>query len=97
MTQFWNLWSFSGRISRLQYLLVGVVAFLLKINIDRSVAMYWFGRPWGATNYWFPSLSNTGPAPMQGRATALALVLLAISFPFIWLGLARCPELSQSV
>ena len=89
MTQFWNLWSFSGRISRRQYLLVGVVAFLLKINIDRSVAIYGFGRPWSATNYWFPSLNNTGSAPMQGRATELVLVLLAISFPFIWLGLAQ--------
>jgi uncharacterized membrane protein YhaH (DUF805 family) len=89
MTQFWNLWSFSGRIGRLQYLFVGVFAFLLKINIDRSVAMYGFGRPWGATNYWFPSRSNAGPVPMQAHTTALALILLAISFPFIWLGLAQ--------
>lgn len=89
MTQFWKCGRSQGESADCSTFSLGVFAFLLKINIDRSVTMYGFGRPWAATNYWFPSLSNAGPVPMQGRSTALALTLLAIRFPSVWLGLAQ--------
>ena len=89
MTHVWKLWFFSGRIGRAQYFLVGTAAFFLKSNIDRVVATYSFHHPWGLLNYWFPFPSVMGPSLLRGPAARLALTLLAISFPFIWLGLAQ--------
>lgn len=89
MTRFLNLWSFSGRAGRTQYFLVGVAAFLLKSNVDRAVATYGFQRHWGLLNYWFPFPSVAPPVMSNGFAARLGLTLLAISFPFIWLGLAQ--------
>lgn len=56
-----ELWAFSGRTSRKNYLLIGVIAFLLKSNLDRVVATYFFHRSWGLLNYWFPFPSITQP------------------------------------
>ena len=89
MATFLRLWSFSGRIGRMQYFLVGVAAFLLKSNIDREVATHGFGRTWRLLNYWFPFPSPATPFSLQGLSAQLSVTLLAISFPFLWLGLAQ--------
>jgi uncharacterized membrane protein YhaH (DUF805 family) len=88
MTQLRKLWSFSGRVGRRQYLLVVVVAFLVKSNIDRMIATYSFHRSWGVLNYWFP-FPAAGPTSLGGSSVQLAWTLLAVSVPFIWLGLAQ--------
>jgi uncharacterized membrane protein YhaH (DUF805 family) len=84
-----KLWSFSGTTSRTTYFLVGMIAFLLKSNLDRVVASYFFHRPWGLLNYWFPFPWVTGPRQLAGTDARLSATLLVLSIPFIWLGIAQ--------
>jgi uncharacterized membrane protein YhaH (DUF805 family) len=84
-----QLWSFSGTASRKAYVLIGTIAFLLKSNVDRVIANYFFFRPWGLLNYWFPFPAVTRPWLLRGADAKLTLALLAVSFPFIWVGMAQ--------
>jgi uncharacterized membrane protein YhaH (DUF805 family) len=84
-----NLWSLSGTTSRKKYFLVGAVAFLLKSNLDRLVATYFFHRPWGLLNYWFPFPWVTNPRQLAGADARLSAILVSLSIPFIWLGIAQ--------
>lgn len=84
-----QLWAFSGRTGRKNYLLIGIIAFLLKSNIDRVLATYFFHRPWGLLNYWFPFPAVAEPWLLSETDAYLGLTLLAVSLPFIWLGVAQ--------
>jgi len=84
-----QLWEFSGTTDRTTYALIGVIAFAIKSNIDRIVAMYYFRRSWGVLNYWFPFHSKVTPGGVHGNDLALSLTLLAISVPFIYLGICQ--------
>jgi hypothetical protein len=87
--RFRQLWDFSGVTDRKAYALIGVIAFAIKSNIDRVVAMYCFRRTWGMLNYWFPFHSKIAPRGVHGSDLALSLTLLAISVPFIYLGICQ--------
>jgi len=84
-----QLWAFSGKTSRKSLFLIGTIIFLVKSNLDRIIATYFFHRPWGLLNYWFPFPSVTQPWLLRGADARLTLTLLALSFPFIWLGVAQ--------
>jgi uncharacterized membrane protein YhaH (DUF805 family) len=84
-----RLWSFAGTTSRKSYFLIGTIAFLVKSSVDHIVAAYFFDRPWGLLNYWFPFPSLARPWLLRGAEANLSLALLALSFPFIWLGVAQ--------
>jgi len=84
-----ELWNFSGRTNRISYVLIGVFGFAVKSNIDRIVASYGFHRNWSVFNYWFPFPSNLRPADLRGSELQLSLTLLALSFPFVWLGICQ--------
>jgi uncharacterized membrane protein YhaH (DUF805 family) len=87
--RFSQLWSFSGRTDRKSYALIGVIAFAIKSNIDRMVATYGFRHGWGLLNYWFPFPSKARPTGLHGNELSLGLTLLAISAPFIYLGICQ--------
>jgi len=84
-----QFWAFSGKTSRKKYFLIGVIAFLIKSNIDRMMATYYFRHPWGMLNYWFPFPAVSSPWQLKGAEANLGLTLLAVSMPFIWLGVAQ--------
>src|SRR5580704_18683170 len=84
-----QLWSFAGGTDRKTYALIGVIAFALKSNLDRIVATYYFRRGWGLLNYWFPFSSKLGPFALRGADARLSVVLLALSLPFIYLGICQ--------
>lgn len=84
-----KLWDFSGTTDRKTYVLIGVIAFAIKSNIDRIVAMYYFGRSWGVLNYWFPFHSKVTPGGVHDNDLVLSLTLLAVSVPFIYLGICQ--------
>ncbi len=84
-----QLWAFSGKTGRENYFFIGVIAFLLKSNLDRVIASYFFHRSWGPLNYWFPLPTETRPWPLAAGNARLCATLLAFSLPFIWLGLAQ--------
>ncbi|HEX6803819.1 MAG TPA: hypothetical protein VF133_09090 [Terriglobales bacterium] len=85
-TNFSDLWQPSGTVDRQTYVIVGLVGFALKHNLDRLIATYLFHRPWGLFNYWEP-LRNAGRVTdLRGDETAFLATLIATALPFIWVG-----------
>src|SRR5690242_654412 len=83
---FIDLWRWNGRVSRRAYGLVGIIAFLIKNNIDRLVGMHYTGTQSVLFNYWAPlgkaaRLTHLSPSELRYVAT-----LLLIAIPFIWIG-----------
>lgn len=85
---FADLWRPSGTVGRGTYLVVGLVGFAFKHNLDRFIATYGFHRRWSLFNYWEP-IQNAGrvTAVHPDEAKFLA-TLLATALPFIWIGVA---------
>jgi hypothetical protein len=83
---FADLWRPSGTVDRATYALVGTVAFILKNNIDRFVAAYFFHHYWGFLNYWVPLREVTRVTQLRGREAVFLETMVAIALPFIWLG-----------
>ena len=81
------LFSFGGAISRQGYIGIACVGVLIKQLVDLSVASA-FGRPWDFTHYLMP----VGAPIVLGRLTLddmrFLTVILAVSVPFAWIGLA---------
>lgn len=75
-----DLWRWDGEIDRGRYVLLGLLLFGLKHNVDRLIATKLFGLPWSPFNYLAASFRE-GWAP-----NGLYLALIAASLPFIWSG-----------
>ena len=83
-----HLWKLDGEADRKTYLLVGLIGFAVKHNLDRLVATVIFSRSWGPFNYWIP-LDRAVRITALSRSDARFLaVMLAMSLPFVWLGVA---------
>ncbi|MBL8152504.1 MAG: hypothetical protein JNN15_21510, partial [Blastocatellia bacterium] len=50
-----DLWRWDDTVDRGPYVLIGVVLFALKHNIDRFVASFVFNQKWSLFNYISPS------------------------------------------
>jgi uncharacterized membrane protein YhaH (DUF805 family) len=85
---FADLWRSSGTIDRGTYALVGLVGFAVKHNLDRLVATVVFHRPWSLFNYWVPLRDVTRIAALHTADTVFLETMVAISLPFIWVGVA---------
>jgi uncharacterized membrane protein YhaH (DUF805 family) len=80
-----DLWNWRGTVGRGKYLLMGLVLFGVKHNLDRFVATVYFKRSWSLFNYWvFGELPNVSVAPLDYKKFYATLILIAI--PFIWAG-----------
>ncbi len=76
----------AGTVDRGTYTSVGIVGFALKHNLDRFVAAYFFHRPWGVFNYWVPIDHIGRISNLKGGDAQFLETLLALSLPFVWLG-----------
>lgn len=83
---FGNLWSPSGKVDRGTYALIGLLGFAIKHNLDRLVATYGFHRPWSLFNYWVPMHDVARVTQLRKGEAAFLAALVALAFPFIWLG-----------
>jgi hypothetical protein len=81
-----DLWQPAGTIDRGTYAVVGVLGFALKHNLDRLVASYVFGRPWGLFNYWEPLGKIGRITNLRSQDATFLETLLAFSLPFVWVG-----------
>ena len=80
-----QLWQPSGTIGRGPYLAAGLFLFGVKHNLDRCLATFVFGQPWGLFNYWVPAGAlNIRHLPHDQIAFLGAMLIL--SLPFIWSG-----------
>lgn len=79
----WLTWR--GTIDRGPYVIIGVVLFAIKHNLDRFVASYYFDRRWSVFNYWiFNEQAKLDDVPAMRLRFYATLLLLAI--PFIYIG-----------
>ncbi len=91
-----NLWRTGGTIDRGPYVLIGVIGFALKHNLDRMVAASVFHRPWTLFNYWVP-VRNVARITALGGADAVFLAtMVALSLPFVWVGVTATAKRLRS-
>lgn len=75
-----------GTVDRGTYALVGVVGFAIKHNLDRLLASAVFHRRWELFNYWVPVHDVVRVTLLPKTEVHLLASLLALSLPFIWIG-----------
>ena len=85
---FTDLWRSSGTVDRGIYTIVGMVAFVIKHNLDRLIATYGFHRPWGLFNYWIPLRDVAHIRGLSRNDIAFLETMVAVALPFVWLGVA---------
>ena len=73
-------------MDRAAYLLIGVIGFALKHNLDRLVATFIFHRPWGIFNYWIPPAKAVRITSLPREDATFLASMLALALPFIWVG-----------
>ena len=86
MMRFVDLWRWDGTVGRRAYLLVGVIGFAIKHNLDRLVASAMFHQRWGIFNYWIPPEQLTRLHELSPDQRNLLVTLLVMAVPFIWVG-----------
>src|SRR5271167_3753612 len=82
-----DIGKWDGRVSRLAYLLAGLIGFAIKHNLDRFLA-YEFGLPWHIWSYWEPLQGAIHPHSLAGPDRDFLAMLLLTTLPFIWIGVA---------
>ena len=91
-----NLWRWDGEVTRWPYIVVGVIGFGLKHNLDRILA-YAFHRGWDIFNYWIPPEKFLRPGALSQEDIAFVVALVATSLPFIWVGTAMTAQRLRSI
>src|SRR6266550_6601840 len=84
-----HLIRWDGEISRAPFLLWAGLLFVVKCNLDRLLLKLVFDRDWSVASYFFrpwPWIDGLSPA----RNPSEFAVLLGVSLPFLWAGLALC-------
>src|SRR5580704_4218297 len=85
---FLDLWSTEGTIDRGPYSLVGLIGFAIKHNLDRLLATGVFHRKWSLFNYWIPLDRAVQINSLNTSDRRFLFWMLALSLPFIWVGVA---------
>jgi uncharacterized membrane protein YhaH (DUF805 family) len=86
MTQSLDFWSFSGRVGRGRYAVVGFLAFTVKHNLDRLLAQPQ-KVPWSPWNYWIPFGEMFRGAPSGPKEQELAKTMFLVALPFLWIAI----------
>ena len=81
-----SLLTWQGTTGRGQYVLVGILGFALKHNLDRFIATFAFNRPWSIFNYWVPPDDLVRWSTLSVADRNFLLTMLGVSLPFIWVG-----------
>lgn len=88
--RFADLWRWEGTIDRGPYLLIGVLGFAIKHNLDRLIATTVFHRSWGILDYLQPGMAPGGKLfhllAVSGQDAVFFGTLVAVALPFIWVG-----------
>lgn len=80
-----DLWRWEGTIDRGPYLIMGAILFLVKHNLDRFIASYYFNKPWSLFNYIIPS-EAVQITKLPSEEKIFYATLLAVALPFIFSG-----------
>jgi uncharacterized membrane protein YhaH (DUF805 family) len=91
------LFSFSGSMSRRNYVAVAFVGVLLKHMLDLIVAGFLFHRPWLPLNYIFPLGAPVSIHSLSGSDSVFVATMVALSIPFAWVGLAATTKRFRTI
>ncbi|MBI5245589.1 MAG: hypothetical protein HY923_00280 [Elusimicrobia bacterium] len=82
-----DLWTLDGDVDRGRYLLLGFSLMAVKYNLERLVAGMMFKRSWSVFAHYLhaPDLDFN---KYKGNDASLYSLMILMSFPFIWTGLA---------
>ena len=94
---FTDLWRPSETVDRGTYVLVGVVGFALKHNLDRFTAAFLFHRPWSVFNYWEPIRNAGRITSIHPDEAKFLATLVATALPFIWIGVTMTLKRLRSI
>ena len=83
-----DLWRWEGTINRGPYLLIGLAGFAVKHNLDRFLASWVFGRPWGLFNYWIPLDRAAQLTELKPDEALFLATMVLLALPFIYIGVA---------
>jgi hypothetical protein len=83
-----DLWRSDGTIDRGPYVILGIVAFAVKHNLDRIVATVVFQKRWDFFNYIVPPAEGGSLFSLPRADRELYATLLVLALPFIWMGVA---------
>jgi len=81
-----DVWRWQGSVTRGQYALLGVAAFLVKFGVDNIVAHFLFHRSWGLFSYWQPITYAARLSSLPAPEASFAGTMVAVAIPFIWFG-----------
>jgi uncharacterized membrane protein YhaH (DUF805 family) len=95
--KFSNIWSSEGTLDRGPYALVGFIGFAIKHNLDRLVATHVFHRKWSLFNYWIPLNQAVRITSLAPADRTFLVSMLALSLPFIWVGVVLTMRRLRSV
>ncbi|HMB52960.1 MAG TPA: DUF805 domain-containing protein, partial [Thermoanaerobaculia bacterium] len=88
---FLDLFRFRGPVDRGYYAVAGLAGFAVKYAVDTFVALVVFGRHWPWDSYWRLPLDLAHEVQTTDGLLPLLpflLTMLAVSLPFIWVGVA---------
>lgn len=80
------IWDTHSPLNRGPYLLVGILLFALKHNIDRFVATAYFNHDWSLFNYLILPGDGIKVQSLSGPDINFYATLLTIAIPFIYVG-----------
>ncbi|MGH9579357.1 MAG: DUF805 domain-containing protein, partial [Terriglobales bacterium] len=83
-----DLWRWDGAVDRGPYAVIGLVGFAIKHNLDRAVASLVFDRHWELFNYYIPPGQALRITSLPRQEAVFFAAMVAISLPFIWVGVA---------
>lgn len=81
-----QLWRPTGVVDRGPYVIIGLLGFALKHNLDRMLASLVFHRPWGLFNYWIPVRNVVHITELSATDARFLVTMVLLALPFIWVG-----------
>jgi hypothetical protein len=85
---FSELWRWQGVVDRRNYIVVGLIGFAIKHNIDRISAGALFGRGFTPWNYWIPPVDAIRINSLSVEDARFLVTMVVLSLPFVWVGLS---------
>jgi len=84
-----DLFKWTGTIDRKNFLLVGLILFAVKYNLDRLIAKLEFNRYWIITDY-FIQADKLSVTELNNEDFRFYVVLVLAALPFIYIGTLLC-------
>ncbi len=91
-----DLWSPDGEIDRAPYLFLGFTLLAMKYNLERLAAGFLFHREWSVLAHYLRA-PQLDPKSYLGDDSAFFQLMVLMSLPYIWTGLALTVRRLRSV